>query len=163
MWKFPSPASLMAGRRLSLKQQLRSRYTIKLFHNLLILDVYSMSSSFEAGIILSSSIQSIKSILFNLDSYSMNISICLGCETRYKMYIKICQNQFHLSAVFKLNQLHICLQMLGGPDDGPPSVRPIRPSRRGWHRPPWPTWGLPRSRAGSSRPRHCGHLGKGVP
>lgn len=60
-------------------------------------------------------------------------------------------------------ELFNVLQMLGGPDDGQPSVRPGGPTRGGRHWPPRPARGLPRPRPRPSRPGHRRYLGEGVP
>ena len=52
--------------------------------------------------------------------------------------------------------------MLGGSDDGQPSVRPRRPPRGGGHWPAWPPWGLSRPHPRPPRPGHRRHLGEGV-
>ena len=52
--------------------------------------------------------------------------------------------------------------MLGGSDDGQPSVRPRRPPRGGGHWPAWPAWGLSRPHPRPPRPGHRRHLGEGV-
>ena len=78
-----------------------------------------------------------------------------------------CQISF-LKAIFEFlsatafHSIQSVFQMLGGPNDGQPPLRPKRPPRRGRHRSAWPPRGLSWSCPWPSGPRHCGDLGEGV-
>ena len=132
-------ASLMAGRRLSLKQQLRSRCP-KISKNVT------------------------KSQSKNITQWQRTYLAMFSNTNRNIIFYEIWYQISFLKAIFEFLSATVfhSIQMLGGPNDGQPPLRPKRPPRRGRHRSAWPPRGLSWSCPWPSWPRHCGDLGEGV-
>ena len=140
-------ASLMAGRRLSLKQQLRSRCP-----------KISKNVTFDKITIQKYN---------TMATYVSTLAMFYNTNRKFRFYEIWCQICL-LKAIFEFlsatafHSIQSVFQMLGGPNDGQPPLRPKRPPCRGRHRSAWPPRGLSWSCPWPSWPRHCGDLGEGV-